>query len=93
LDIADGRWVCHIGLFETQLSKTFGAFIMKRLFLLIAVALSACATVSPSREHGAEGVSEQQAALGTQTITRDQLNQTGRTDLSEALRMSSPIFH
>ena len=82
-----------VGLLEAQHSKTFGAFIMKWLFPLIAIALSACATVSPPREHGAEGVSEQRAALGIQTITRDQLNQTGRTDLSEALRISSPIFH
>ena len=80
-------------LLETQDSKTFGALIMKWLFLPIAVALSACAAVTPPHEHGTEGVSEQRATLGTQTITRDQLNQTGRTDLSEALRMSSPIFH
>jgi hypothetical protein len=85
-------WV-HGGFISGSAFETFGAFIMKWLFLPIAVALSACATVSPPREHGTGGVSEQRATLGTQTITRDQLNQTGRTDLSEALRMFSPIFH
>lgn len=66
---------------------------MKWLFPLVAFALSACAMVSPAREYRTEGVGEQLSALGTQTITRDQLDQTGRPDLSEALRMSSTIFH
>ena len=66
---------------------------MKLLFSLIVVALSACATVTPPRQHAPAGMSELLATPGTVTITSDELRQTGRTELSDALRASSPIFH
>jgi hypothetical protein len=66
---------------------------MKLLFSLIVLALSACATVTPPRQHAPAGMSESPATPGTVTITGDELKQTGRTELSDALRASSPIFH
>ena len=66
---------------------------MKSLFCLIVLALSACATVTPPRPHKAAGMSESPPTPGTVTITGDELKQTGRTDLSDALRASLPIFH
>jgi hypothetical protein len=66
---------------------------MKSLFCLIVLALSACATVTPPQQHAADGVSEPLPTPGTVTITRDALKQTGRTELSDALRATSPIFH
>lgn len=66
---------------------------MKLLFSLIVVALSACATVTPPRQHAPDGLSEPRATPGTVTITADELQQGGRTVLSDALRASSPIFH
>jgi hypothetical protein len=66
---------------------------MKSLFCLIAVALSACATVTPPRPSAAAGMSESPRTPGTATITRDELKQTGRMELSDALRATSPIFH
>ena len=66
---------------------------MKSLFCLIVLALSACATVTPPRQHAAAGMSESLPTLGTVTITGDDLKQTGRADLSDALRASLPIFH
>jgi hypothetical protein len=66
---------------------------MKSLFCLIVLALSACATVTPPRQHAAAGMSESPPTTGTVTITGDELKQTGRTDLSDALRASLPIFH
>jgi hypothetical protein len=38
-------------------------------------------------------MSESPPTTGTVTITGDELKQTGRTDLSDALRASLPIFH
>jgi hypothetical protein len=66
---------------------------MKSLFCLIVLALSACATVTPPRQHAAAGMSESLPTLGTVTITSDELKRTGRMELSDALRASSPIFH
>ena len=66
---------------------------MKLLFSLIVLALCACATVTPPRQHEPAGMSESTVTPGTVTITGDELKQTGRTDLSDALRASSPIFH
>jgi len=66
---------------------------MKSLFCLIVLALSACATVTPPRQHAAAGMSESLPTLGTVTITGDELKRTGRMELSDALRASSPIFH
>jgi hypothetical protein len=63
---------------------------MKLLFCLVVIALSACATVT--RPQAPAGTSAS-AAPGTMTITGDELKQTGRPDLSGALRASSPIFH
>jgi hypothetical protein len=66
---------------------------MKLSFSLIVVALSACATVTPPPQHAPAGIVESPSNPGTVTITGDQLKQTGRTELSDALRASSPIFH
>ena len=66
---------------------------MKLLFSLIVLALSACATTTPPRQHEPAAKTESRATAGTLTITGDELRQTGRTDLSDALRASSPIFH
>lgn len=66
---------------------------MKSLFCLIVVALSACATVTPQRPHAAAATSESPPTPGNVTITGDELKRTGRTELSDALRATSPIFH
>jgi hypothetical protein len=66
---------------------------MKLLFSLIVLALSACATVPSVPQPKPAGVSESARTLGTVTITGDELKRTGRTELSDALRASSPIFH
>jgi hypothetical protein len=65
---------------------------MKLLFFPTVVALSACAVVSPTRQHTPDGMSASSTS-GTVTITGDELKQTGRTDLPDALRASSTIFH
>ncbi len=64
---------------------------MKLPFCLIVIALSACATVTPLPQHAPAGMSAS-AVPATVTITADELRKTGRTDLSDALRASSPIF-
>ena len=66
---------------------------MKLLFSLIVLALSACATVAPPRQHARAGMGESPATSATATITGDELKQTGRPELADALRASSPIFH
>jgi hypothetical protein len=66
---------------------------MKLLLSLMVLTLYACATVTPPRQHEPAGIAESPATPGTVTITGDELKQTGRTDLSDALRASSPIFH
>jgi hypothetical protein len=63
---------------------------MKLLFSLTVLALSACATVAPPM---AAGKSERTPTPGTLTISGDELQQTGRIELPDALRASSPIFH
>jgi hypothetical protein len=65
---------------------------MKSLFCLTVLALSACATVTPPRPHAA-GMSGSPPTPGTVTITGDELKQTGRPELADALRASLPIFH
>jgi hypothetical protein len=66
---------------------------MKLSFSLIVLALSACATTTAPRQHAPAGMSESPPAPGTITITGDQLKQTGRMELSDAMRASSTIFH
>lgn len=66
---------------------------MKLLFSTIVLALSACATVAPSPQHAPAGMSQSPRTPGTVTITSDELQRTGRTDLSDALRTVSPLFH
>jgi hypothetical protein len=65
---------------------------MKILFSAVVLALSACATPAP-RQHAPADLREAPATVGTLTITGEQLEQTGRPELAEALRASSPIFH
>ena len=74
-------------------SENSGSVAMKLLFPLIVVALSACTTLAPPRQHSTPGIAKSSATPGTVTITGDELQQTGRTELSDALRASSPIFH
>jgi hypothetical protein len=64
---------------------------MKLLLSLIVLTLSACATVA-SRPKLA-GTSDSPPTPGTLTISGDELRQTGRIELPDALRASSPIFH
>lgn len=64
---------------------------MKLLLSLTVLALSACATVTPRPM--AAGTSESPPTPGTLTISGEELKQTGRIELPDALRASSPIFH
>jgi hypothetical protein len=65
---------------------------MKLLFSLIVLALSACATVTAPKQHATAGIAES-TTPGTVTVSGDELKRTGRTELSDALHASSPIFH
>ncbi len=65
---------------------------MKLFIPIILLALSACATV-PSQPRAPNAVSASPATPGTFTLTGDELKSTGRPDLGDALRASSPIFH
>jgi hypothetical protein len=58
---------------------------MKWLFSMMVFVLPACTTISPPARF--------EPRLDTLSISGDELKQTGRTDLSDALRASSPIFH
>jgi hypothetical protein len=66
---------------------------MKLLLSLIVLALSACATATPPRQQAPAGMSESPATPGTATISGDELKQSGRTELTDALRALSPIIH
>jgi hypothetical protein len=66
---------------------------MKWLFSMMVLALSACATITPSAQLEPAATPESTQTLGTLSISGDELKQTGRTELSDALRASSPIFH
>jgi hypothetical protein len=66
---------------------------MKLTFFLVALSLSACATVTTPRQLGPTSMNVPPTTPFMLTITGDELKQTGRTDMSEALRASSPIFH
>jgi hypothetical protein len=57
---------------------------MKWVFSVIILALPACATLAPPVRL--------EPPPGTLGITGDELTQTGRTQLPDALRASSPIF-
>ena len=58
---------------------------MKWLFSMMVLALPACTTIAPR--------AQLEPPLGTLSITGDELKQNGRTEISDALRASSPIFH
>ena len=64
---------------------------MKLLLSLTVLALSACATVAP-RPMAADAA-KTPPTPGTLTISGEELKQTGRIELPDALRASSPIFH
>jgi hypothetical protein len=66
---------------------------MKLLLSTLVLALSACATVTPPPQHASAGMSRAPLTPGTVTITSDELQRTGRTELSDALRAASPLFH
>jgi hypothetical protein len=65
---------------------------MKLLIPILLLALSACAAVT-SQSRAPAAVSASPAIPGAVTISGDELKSTGRTDLGDALRASSPIFH
>ena len=65
---------------------------MKLFIPVILLALSACATVT-SQQRELAAASASPATSGAVTISGDELKSTGRTDLGDALRASSPIFH
>ena len=65
---------------------------MKWLFSMMVLALSACATTTPPAQLEPAATPESTRTLGTLSITGDELKQTGRTELADALRASSPIF-
>jgi hypothetical protein len=66
---------------------------MKWLFSMMVLALPACTTIAPPAQLEPAAIAKPTQTLGTMSITGDELKQTGRTDLSDALRASSPIFH
>jgi hypothetical protein len=65
---------------------------MKCLFFMMVLALPACTTIVPPARLEPAAASESTRTPGTLRITGDELKQTGRTELSDALRLSSPIF-
>jgi len=66
---------------------------MKWFFSMMVLALPACTTIAPPARLAPATMSEPILTPGTLSITGDELKQTGRTALSDALRASSPIFH
>ena len=65
---------------------------MKWLFSMMVLALPACTTIAPPPRVEPAARSEPTQTPGTLSITADELKQTGRTELADALRLSSPIF-
>jgi uncharacterized lipoprotein YmbA len=65
---------------------------MKWLFFVVVLVLSACATSTTPLQYAPAPTNESRATPLT-IISGDELKQTGRADLSDALRASSPIFH
>jgi hypothetical protein len=66
---------------------------MKCLFFTMVLALPACTTVAPRVPLEAAVAATSARTLGTFSITGAELQQTGRMELPDALRASSPIFH
>jgi hypothetical protein len=66
---------------------------MKWLFSMMVLTISACTTIRPPASLEPAAGSESTRTLGTSMISGDELQQTGRPELSAALRASSPIFH
>jgi hypothetical protein len=66
---------------------------MKWLFSMIVFALPACTTITPPAQPERAAAREPTRTPGTLSITGEELKQTGRPVLSDALRASSPIFH
>lgn len=71
---------------------------MKRLVPIIVLALTACATVRPLQQQKPVDATvypttPAMTTRATVTITGDELIRTGRPELGDALRASSPIFH
>jgi hypothetical protein len=59
----------------------------------MVLALPACTTTAPPMHLKPAAMAKSTQAPGTLSITGDELKRTGRTELSDALRASSPIFH
>jgi hypothetical protein len=66
---------------------------MKWLLSMMVLALPACTTITPPAQLKPAATSESTRTPGTLSITGDELKRTGRIELSDALRASSPIFH
>ena len=64
---------------------------MKSLLFMMVLTLSACATAPPPQYKPA-ATSEPPRISGSVAVTGDELRRTGRTELGDALRASSPIF-
>ena len=65
-----------------------------RLFaVMLVAALAGCATVSPPPQKSDAAKVSPPSLPGTETISGDDLRNTGRTDNAQALRALSPIFH
>lgn len=75
------------------LNESAGAPTMKISFCLMILVLSACAAVTPPRQHTAARMHQSPPTSAAETITGEELRRTGRTELSDALRASWPIFH
>lgn len=64
-----------------------------RLFaVMLVAALAGCATVSPPPQKS-DAANVSPPLPGTETISGDDLRNSGRTDNAQALRALSPIFH
>jgi hypothetical protein len=66
---------------------------MKWLLSMMVLALPACTTITPPTQLKPAVAPESTRTPGTLSITGDELKRTGRMELSDALRASSPIFH
>jgi len=65
---------------------------MKSLLFAIVLTLSAC-VAAPPPQYKPAGTTEPSRTAGSVAITGDELRRTGRTELGDAMRASSPIFH
>lgn len=65
---------------------------MKWFFSMVVLVLPACAAIAPSTPPVPAAMAKSTLTPGILSLTGDELKQGGRTELSDALRASSPIF-